>query len=98
MSTGIGMECGNGQVLDEETAKRLAQEFLETRRAREVRQSMSDHSFRIWLCEIVSQIAKGMGYVVRNVVDIPIDLVCAFVSGFKSGMEEAKKKRWRNNH
>ncbi|MBQ2633257.1 MAG: hypothetical protein IJF88_01590 [Oscillospiraceae bacterium] len=60
------------------------------------RQELSDYSFRVWICEVITAIANKMGYVVRNlIIEIPADLAYSFKKGFSAGIDKAKKNSYR---
>lgn len=75
--------------------KSLLSEVMNQSEAIQMRETLSEESFRDWLCEVIACLADKLGYFVQNLKEIPMDMAYSFKKGFQSGRERAKQKSYR---
>lgn len=78
--------------------KNLMSEIMSQSEAIKKRKTMSEESFRDWLCDIIAVLADRLGFVVQNLKEIPMDMLYSFNKGFNAGRERAKQKSYRNRN
>lgn len=73
----------------------LLSEVMNQKTAIIKRDELSEASFRVWLCDVISALADKLGYVIQNLKEIPMDMVYSFNKGFQAGRERARQNSYR---
>ena len=55
------------------------------------RYEMENESFKIWLYNVIYEVAKGLGYIIGSFVDFNKKVCSNFKKGFMDGFNEAMK-------
>lgn len=75
--------------------KSLMSEIMKQSEAIQKRDTLSEDSFRDWLCEVIVVLADKLGFIIQNLKEIPMDMAYSFNKGFQAGRERAKQNSYR---
>ena len=79
-----------------EDVQSVYKDIMETRRAKQRRQELSEESFRVWLYGIISAIFDELGYQLESFEQFWIGIGRAVATGFSDGRARAREEARRD--
>ena len=85
-------------TVDSPEFQSLLDEVMSRTETLKQREQLSEESFRTWVCGVIKMVADRMGYVILNLIEIPLDLCYSFKEGFLEGAKRARENSYRNRN
>lgn len=76
---------------DSEEFKAMFKEVCDMKEVQKRRYEMENESFKLWLYNVIYEVAKGLGYIIGSFVDFNKKVYGNFKKGFWDGFNEAMK-------
>lgn len=70
--------------------KTLYDEISQLAEEKRLRETMSEESLRLWMCEAIQMLCKKLGYIIQNVYEVLMDVAWSAGQGFRKGVQQAK--------
>lgn len=85
----------NNITIDSPEFQQMYKEVSELAEAKRKREELSDTAFRDWMCAVIEELGRLLGYHILNLYEFTLDMGYSFKKGFAAGREEARKRSRR---